>query len=203
MPPSESKGPRPLGEPADGPEEPEGPAERRPPAEPSDGALPPERHLVGRHGGTTTVTPRMVRKTFWVDRDVEATLRRHARRSGTSESELFRAALRKDYRLSNAPDAAPAEPTSPRPAGPPDTPPDAPEPSPADAPRPWQRSDPRKGQSLRGRRGGRTTVTPALIRKTLWIDRAVDELLREEAYRSGRPASELVRRALRRFYDIE
>lgn len=192
-----------MGEPADGPEESERPSKSRPPGGPSDTEAAPGRLLIGREGGTTTVTPRMVRKTFWVDRDVEATLRRHARRSGTSESELFRVALRTYYGLSGASDAASLEAASVRTAHPLDLAHGPTEPGATEAPLPWQRSDPRRSGSLRGRRGGRTTVTPALIRKTLWIDREVDELLREEAYRSGRPASELVRRTLRRFYDIE
>lgn len=61
----------------------------------------------------------------------------------------------------------------------------------------------RREPPLRGRRGGRTTVTPAMERKTFWIDRDVAERLREVAYRSGRTEAELVREGLRRYFDIE
>ena len=63
--------------------------------------------------------------------------------------------------------------------------------------------DPPGGEPLVGRRGGRTTVTPLLIRETYWIDREVEQLLREDAFRSGRSEAEIVREALRRHYDIE
>lgn len=58
-------------------------------------------------------------------------------------------------------------------------------------------------RTLRGRRGGRTTVTRVMVRKTFWIDRDVEERLREDAFHSGRTEAELVREALRRYYDIE
>lgn len=63
-----------------------------------------------------------------------------------------------------------------------------------------------KGQEeapLRGRRGGKTTITPAMVRKTFWIDRDVEERLREDAFRSERTEAELVRQVLRDHYGIE
>lgn len=63
--------------------------------------------------------------------------------------------------------------------------------------------DPPDGEPLRGRRGGRTTMTPLLVRKTYWIDREVEQVLREDAFRSGRSEAEIVRLALRRHYEIE
>lgn len=56
---------------------------------------------------------------------------------------------------------------------------------------------------LRGRRGGRTTVTRQMVRKTFWIDRDVEDRLREEASHSEDNESELVRRALRLYYGLE
>ena len=59
------------------------------------------------------------------------------------------------------------------------------------------------GESLRGRRGGKTTVTPAMVRKTFWVDRDVEERLRREAFETGRSEAEMVREALRLYFDIE
>ncbi len=56
---------------------------------------------------------------------------------------------------------------------------------------------------LRGRRGGKTTITPLMVRKTFWIDRDVESRLRKEAFDTGRTEAELVREALRVYYDIE
>jgi hypothetical protein len=56
---------------------------------------------------------------------------------------------------------------------------------------------------LLGRRGGRTTVTQQMVRKTFWIDRDVEDRLREEAFHSEQNESELVRRALRLYYGLE
>lgn len=50
---------------------------------------------IGRRGGTTTTTPDRVRKTVWIDRDVEAHLRRLAYESGRAEAEFVREALRR------------------------------------------------------------------------------------------------------------
>lgn len=58
-------------------------------------------------------------------------------------------------------------------------------------------------QDLRGRRGGRSTVTPLMVRKTFWIDRDVEGRLREDAFRSERTEAEIVREALRQYYSIE
>lgn len=55
----------------------------------------------------------------------------------------------------------------------------------------------------RGRRGGTTTISEHMVRKTFWIDKDVEELLRRDAFESGRSEAELVREALRRFYDVE
>lgn len=56
---------------------------------------------------------------------------------------------------------------------------------------------------LRGRRGGRTTVTPLLVRKTYWIDRDVEELLREDAFRTDRSEAQIVREVLRTHYRVD
>jgi hypothetical protein len=56
---------------------------------------------------------------------------------------------------------------------------------------------------LRGRRGGKTTTTPDRVRKTFWIDRDVERLLRRDAYQSDRTEAELVREALRLYYHLE
>lgn len=55
----------------------------------------------------------------------------------------------------------------------------------------------------RGRRGGTTTISEYMVRKTFWIDRDVEERLRRDAFESGRSEAELVREALRQFYGIE
>lgn len=65
------------------------------------------------------------------------------------------------------------------------------------------RDDSPSGERLRGRRGGRTTMTPLLVRKTYWIDREVEQILREDAFRTGKSEAEIVRLALRRHYEIE
>lgn len=67
---------------------------------------------------------------------------------------------------------------------------------------PSKEGEPRE-ESLRGRRGGTTTVTPVMVRKTFWIDRDVEERLRREAFEAQRSEAELVREALRRYFDIE
>ncbi|MFW6012307.1 MAG: hypothetical protein ACOC83_08220 [Gemmatimonadota bacterium] len=54
----------------------------------------------------------------------------------------------------------------------------------------------------RGRRGGTTTVKPAMIRKTVWLDREVEAALRADAFSSGQSEAELVRRALRAAYGL-
>ncbi len=56
-----------------------------------------------------------------------------------------------------------------------------------------------------GPRGGRTTVSAdgALLRKTFYIDRDVEEALREEAYRTRRTEAEIVRQLLREHYGLE
>lgn len=59
------------------------------------------------------------------------------------------------------------------------------------------------GEPLRGRRGGTTTVTPVMVRKTFWIDRDAEERLRKESFRTDRSEASLVREALRLFFDIE
>jgi hypothetical protein len=43
------------------------------------------------------MTDVMVRKTFWIDRDVEDRLRREAFESGRTEAEIVREALRDRY----------------------------------------------------------------------------------------------------------
>lgn len=60
-------------------------------------------------------------------------------------------------------------------------------------------------ENPRGPRGGKTTVSAdgALIRKTFYIDRDVEDALRDEAHRSRRTEAEIVREALRERYGIE
>lgn len=60
-------------------------------------------------------------------------------------------------------------------------------------------------ESPRGPRGGKTTVSAdgALVRKTFFIDREVEEALREESYRTRRTEAEIVRWLLRDHYGIE
>lgn len=57
----------------------------------------------------------------------------------------------------------------------------------------------------RGPRGGRTTVSAdgALVRKTFYLDRDVEEALRDEAHQTRRTEAEIVREALRERYGIE
>lgn len=54
-----------------------------------------------------------------------------------------------------------------------------------------------------GRRGGKTTMTGSMVRKTFWIDQDTEDALRRHAEVSGIPESELFRQALRRHYGIE
>lgn len=65
--------------------------------------------------------------------------------------------------------------------------------------------DKKPSEAPRGPRGGRTTVSSdgALIRKTFYIDRDVEDALREECYRTRRTEAEIVREALRDRYGIE
>ncbi|HUF77880.1 MAG TPA: hypothetical protein VMR44_03070 [Thermoanaerobaculia bacterium] len=65
------------------------------------------------------------------------------------------------------------------------------------------RDDDRGKEPPRGRRGGKTTVTPLMVRMTFWIDRDVEERLRKDAYETNRTEAELVREALRLYFDIE
>jgi hypothetical protein len=67
---------------------------------------------------------------------------------------------------------------------------------------PSKNEDPGR-EPLVGRRGGKTTLTPAMVRKTFWIDRDVERRLRRDAFDTGRTEAELVREALRVYYDIE
>lgn len=67
-----------------------------------------------------------------------------------------------------------------------------------------QRPEPgQKGR--RGPRGGTTTVSAdgALVRKTFYIDRDVEEALREESFRTRRTEAEIVRETLRDRYGLE
>ena len=56
-----------------------------------------------------------------------------------------------------------------------------------------------------GPRGGKTTVSASgnLIRKTFWIHPDEEEALRRAAFEQRRSEADLVREALRRFFDIE
>ncbi|MFW6012203.1 MAG: hypothetical protein ACOC7L_01230 [Acidobacteriota bacterium] len=53
-----------------------------------------------------------------------------------------------------------------------------------------------------GRRGGKTTATPARIRKTFWVDQDAEDALRRDAEASGLPESEVFRQVLRRHYGL-
>lgn len=46
-------------------------------------------------------------------------------------------------------------------------------------------------------------MTPLMVRMTFWIDRDVEERLRKDAYETNRTEAELVREALRLYFDIE
>ena len=57
----------------------------------------------------------------------------------------------------------------------------------------------------RGPRGGKTTVSSdgLLVRKTFFLDREVEEALREDAFKTRRTEAEIVRQLLRDHYGIE
>lgn len=65
------------------------------------------------------------------------------------------------------------------------------------------RDDETDARPPQGRRGGKTTVTDVMVRKTFWIDRDVEDRLRREAFETGRTEAEIVREALRDRYGIE
>ena len=55
-----------------------------------------------------------------------------------------------------------------------------------------------------GPRGGKTTRSKSgMVRKSFWIDPDVEEALRRMAFEDRRSESEIVREALRRFFQIE
>ena len=60
-------------------------------------------------------------------------------------------------------------------------------------------------ENPRGPRGGKTTVSAdgLLVRKTFFLDREVEEALREDSFRSRRTEAEIVRQLLRDHYGIE
>lgn len=60
-------------------------------------------------------------------------------------------------------------------------------------------------RDARGPRGGKTTVSAdgLLVRKTFFLDREVEEALREDSFRSRRTEAEIVRQLLRDHYGIE
>lgn len=57
----------------------------------------------------------------------------------------------------------------------------------------------------RGPRGGKTTVSAdgLLVRKTFFLDREVEEALREDSFKTRRTEAEIVRQLLRDHYGIE
>lgn len=55
----------------------------------------------------------------------------------------------------------------------------------------------------RGPRGGLTTRKDGRVRKTIWLHLDEDEALRRMAYETRRSEADLVREALRRFFEIE
>jgi hypothetical protein len=57
----------------------------------------------------------------------------------------------------------------------------------------------------RGPRGGKNTVSAdgLLVRKTFFLDREVEEALREDSYKTRRTEAEIVRQLLRDHYGIE
>ncbi len=62
-------------------------------------ANPAEEELVGPRGGRTTVSAdgALLRKTFYIDRDVEKALREEAYRTRRTEAEIVRQLLREHY----------------------------------------------------------------------------------------------------------
>jgi hypothetical protein len=54
-----------------------------------------------------------------------------------------------------------------------------------------------------GPRGGRTTATKHRIRRTVFIDRDVDQRVRERAYETRQSEAAVIREALRVFFGIE
>lgn len=61
------------------------------------------------------------------------------------------------------------------------------------------------GEERRGPHGGKTTVSRdgLLVRKTFFIDRDVEEALRDDAHRQRRSEAEIVRDLLRQHYGLE
>lgn len=60
-------------------------------------------------------------------------------------------------------------------------------------------------EAHRGPRGGTTTVSSSggLVKKTFWLERDIEERLRQEAFDSRQSEAEVVRQALRERYGLE
>ena len=56
-----------------------------------------------------------------------------------------------------------------------------------------------------GPRGGKTTVSKSghMVRKTLWLHRDEEEALRRAAFETRRSESDLMRDALREYFELE
>jgi hypothetical protein len=67
------------------------------------------------------------------------------------------------------------------------------------------RSDDDKNTPGTGPRGGFSTVNPTgdMVRKNFWIETALEEKLRKEAFDSRISEAEIIRRLLRKHYGVE
>ncbi|MDA8021273.1 MAG: hypothetical protein MPN21_27885, partial [Thermoanaerobaculia bacterium] len=68
-----------------------------------------------------------------------------------------------------------------------------------------ERNTPPETEETRGPLGGKTTISKDgnLVRKSFFIDRDVDQALRDDAHRQRRSEATIVRELLRRHYGIE
>lgn len=62
---------------------------------------------------------------------------------------------------------------------------------------------PNESADTLGPEGGRTTGTRHLIRRTVYIDRDVDQKVRERAYETRETEAAVIREALRVYFGIE
>lgn len=70
---------------------------------------------------------------------------------------------------------------------------------------PDESSEEQPRKKTRGPRGGRTTISEdgLLIRKTFFIDRDVEELLRNDAHERRTTEAAIIRQLLREHYGVE
>ena len=66
-------------------------------------------------------------------------------------------------------------------------------------------SDDDKDRPGKGPRGGRSTVSPTgdMVRKNFWIETAIEEKLRKEAFDARISEAEIIRRLLRKHYGLD